>query len=408
MASLRKDGPLRRDAGWSGRVRFRLDMEKAVLVNNMERRGWVRAVDADEWNVFWASVGSTKALFSPDSGIRLSEFQLVNHFPNHYELTRKDLMVKNLKRYRKDMDKEGSYAGQLDFIPVTYFLPADYSLFVEEFRRSPHTTWIMKPTARARGIGIFLINRLAQLKKWSNSRWASMSGKDPYVISRYIEDPLLIGGRKFDLRLYALVTSYRPLKVFIYRKGFARFCFERYSSDFTDLDNLYIHLTNVAVQKHNEEYNEKHGGKWSLKNLLLYMQGIYGREETDAMMKSIDDIIVHSLKAVQNVMINDKHCFECYGYDIIIDSDLKPWLVEVNASPALTATTHVDRVLKTSMIHDLFKVVCPTGVPDPASKGAVDGVDTGGFDLLYDEAAAMMEERLLKTPVPRSKRSLWR
>ena len=43
----------------------------------------------------------------------------------------------------------------------------------------------------------------------------------------------------------------------------------------------------------------------------------------------MDKIIVHSLKAVQGVMINDRHCFECYGYDIIIDAQLKPWLVEV-------------------------------------------------------------------------------
>ena len=45
----------------------------------------------------------------------------------------------------------------------------------------------------------------------------------------------------------------------------------------------------------------------------------------------MDQLIVHSLKAVQNVMINDRHCFECYGYDILIDADLKPWLVEVVA-----------------------------------------------------------------------------
>ncbi|XP_048011515.1 polyglutamylase complex subunit TTLL1-like [Megalobrama amblycephala] len=78
-------------------------------------------------------------------------------------------------------------------------LPADYNLFVEEFRKSPSSTWITKPCWKAQGKGIFLINKLSQIKKWSrDSRTstfvAANSGKEAYVISLYIDNPLLIGG----------------------------------------------------------------------------------------------------------------------------------------------------------------------------------------------------------------------
>mgnify|MGYP000849026852 CR=1 FL=1 len=73
--------------------------------------------------------------------------------------------------------------------------------------------------------------------------------KETHIISRYIDDPLLIGGKKFDLRIYVLVTNYRPLKAWLYSHGFARFCNEKYTTDIAEMDNQFIHLTNVAIQK---------------------------------------------------------------------------------------------------------------------------------------------------------------
>ena len=67
------------------------------------------------------------------AGYRMNDFQIINHFSNHYELTRKDLMVKNMKRYRRDLEREGSPLAEknefgrylyLDFIPTTFILPA--------------------------------------------------------------------------------------------------------------------------------------------------------------------------------------------------------------------------------------------------------------------------------------------
>jgi len=97
---------------------------------------------------------------------------------------------------------------------------------------------------------------------------------------------------------------------------------------------------------------------------------VYGHDRANRLFEDMNALIIHSLKACQNVMINDKHCFECYGYDLLIDAQLKPWLLEVNASPSLTTTTTADRVLKTALISDLLDIVMPAGLPvDVAHKG---------------------------------------
>lgn len=71
-----------------------------------------------------------------------------------------------------------------------------------------------------------------------------------FLNGRYIDNPLLIGSKKFDLRLYVLITSFRPLKAYLFKLGFCRFCTVKYDTSVQELDNMYVHLTNVSVQKH--------------------------------------------------------------------------------------------------------------------------------------------------------------
>jgi len=90
------------------------------------------------------------------------------------------------------------------------------------------------------------------------------------------------------------------------------------------------------------------------------------------------------------VMSGDKHCFELYGFDMLLDSALKPWLLEVNASPSLSVTTRADRRLKGKLIRDMLAVVVPPDFPDTkTSRGSTSWnqqMQVGGFELLYDEA----------------------
>ena len=103
----------------------------------------------------------------------------------------------------------------------------------------------------------------------------------------------------------------------------------------------------------------------TIDNLRLYLEMSRGKVASDKLFNEINWLIVHSLKAVAPVMVSDRHCYECYGYDIIIDNNLKPWLIEVNASPSLSSTTVADRILKYRLINDVMNIVLPPdGVPD--------------------------------------------
>uniref|UniRef100_A0A673V4Z2 Tubulin tyrosine ligase like 1 n=1 Tax=Suricata suricatta TaxID=37032 RepID=A0A673V4Z2_SURSU len=350
----------------AGKVKWVTDIEKSVLINNFEKRGWVQVTESEDWNFYWMSVQTIRNVFSVETGYRLSDDQIVNHFPNHYELTRKDLMVKNIKRYRKELEKEGSPLAEkdengkylyLDFVPVTYMLPADYNLFVEEFRKSPASTWIMKPCGKAQGKGIFLINKLSQIKKWSRDSKTS-------------------SGRYVDTSTYNVTWSEPPRR---YKLGFCRFCTVKYTPSTSELDNMFVHLTNVAIQKHGVSASPHWPARYTVKVTRQRM----------AWLELYSELGKQRRLAGSPVMNNDKHCFECYGYDIIIDDKLKPWLIEVNASPSLTSSTANDRILKYNLINDTLNIAVPNGeIPDCKWNKSPPKEVLGNYEILYDEELA--------------------
>jgi tubulin polyglutamylase TTLL2 len=77
------------------------------------------------------------------------------------------------------------------------------------------------------------------------------------IVQRYIENPLLIGGYKFDLRLYVCIPSYHPLTVYLYQEGLVRFSTDKFSM--ADLSNPFCHLTNSSLNKWGPGYNENKG-----------------------------------------------------------------------------------------------------------------------------------------------------
>ncbi|CAD7960178.1 unnamed protein product [Amoebophrya sp. A25] len=357
-----------------------------------------------DWHIFWAD---KDWIHSELEKLHLEPHQKVNHFRNHYEITRKDLLSKNVKRHKRMLEREGRWeeAAKYNVLPVTFVLPQEYSMFVEEFRRVGGV-WIMKPVGRSQGTGIFMVTKLSQIQQWKPAESSAIGGgygrgagggrgnkdhgdamlhdeegPEAYIVQKYIEKPLLIGGRKFDLRIYALVTGYQPLTVWLSREGFARFSLTRYSADSVrDPAKLSSHLTNVAVQKNlfsKDNTYQRTGGKWEIPRMKQYLINKIGRERTKDLFLQFEDIIIYSLLAVQKVIIADRHCFEMYGFDIMIDADYRAILIEVNASPSLTANTKADYDMKFGTLDDLLTIL--------DFEKYLSGSETrvGGFDLIY-------------------------
>ncbi|KAL0489461.1 tubulin polyglutamylase [Acrasis kona] len=343
-------------------IRFRTGLHN-TLFDVLKDRGYKFTDSELDWDLHWADVGWVKETLDH---LHLEEYQRINHFRNHYELTRKDLLVKNLKRMKKILEKEEKYddAKRYNFSPTSYVLPQEYGLFTEEYKRTGGV-YIMKPIGKSQGKGIFLFNKLSQISEWKKEfRYRSTDQQAPetYIAQKYVENPYLVGGKKFDLRIYVLVTSYNPLTVYLYRTGFARFSQFRFSMDLKGIDNNFVHLTNVAIQKTTQEYHDNVvksgiGCKWDLRRLKLFMCSKHGVEAVDTCFTGIQELCLRSLLAVQRVIIQDKHCFEMYGYDILIDDELKPWLLEVNASPSLTADTPEDYQMKHALLDDVFTII---------------------------------------------------
>jgi len=371
------------------------------VVEACRRRGW-REVENDQndWDLFWCDMTQLKDVLDASKIIPLAEQQRLSHFKNEYELSRKSLLVKNLKKYKKNLIKKWGKeeADNTDFFPTSFELPNEYFMFVEEFKRSPGSVWIVKPSGGCQGRGIFIFQKLKDLVEWANREFTpcglstnnnnsvstnpltSMSDIPCHIVQRYIENPYLIAGRKFDLRIYIMVPSFSPLKIWLYREGFTRFSGYKYNP--TELNDIFAHLTNTSVQKTSADYNsESKSYKWSLRQVRLYLTARHGHAAVVKLLKTINRIIIESILSVSHLIIQEKHCFALYGYDILIDDKLKPWLLEINSAPALCATNEEDEILKNNLLNDILNIL------DLEGRFRFTGRESrvGGFDLIWND-----------------------
>ena len=183
-----------------------------------------------------------------------------------------------------------------------------------------------------------------------------------------MQNPLLIDGLKFDLRIYVMMSSVYPMKLWMFNEGLARFATEKYTQN--SFKNPFIHLTNYSINKKSKKFvkneNEQEdnvGNKWSLSAFFKFLdsQGV----DTQKLIGDINDAIIKAFISVESVVFkytkafvpHRTNCFELFGVDVLLDDNLKPWIMEVNLSPSLSTDAPLDLKIKTKLVADIFNIV---------------------------------------------------
>lgn len=321
------------------------------VVSNVGRElGWRLSQSwKEDWDMCWLDSGMT-----PERLIRMRPYQRINHYPGMHSLSQKNHLAVNLQ------DMQEALPSEYDFFPQTWLLPKSYGDLKRAMEEGKNA-FIVKPEAESQGRGIFLTKSIEKIPLGSRC-----------VVQRYIEHPFLLDGLKFDLRIYVLVTGSDPIHIYIHEEGLARFATLPYKRPKEgNLSATWMHLTNYAINKTNpgfvfntEAEKDDIGHKRSLKSVFsrLSSQG----HNSLSLWNSITSLITKTMLSVHPLLTHIYHscqpntpnlCFELLGFDILLDQNLKPWLLEVNHSPSFNTDSPLDEKVKKKVISDVFGVL---------------------------------------------------
>ncbi|OMJ67729.1 hypothetical protein SteCoe_35034 [Stentor coeruleus] len=288
-----------------------------------------------------------------------------NRLPNNNCICNKKEMFKNLKIY---YDKVG--IDIFDKVPLTFHIETgisdrNFQVFIDSFTEG--STWIIKPgEATNRGKGIKVSSSLNQIKELISRRHENRT----YIIQKYIQNPFLINKRKFDIRCYALITSFaNQLQGYFFKDGYLRTSCKEFNIKNTQ--DKFVHLTNDAVQKNHEDYGKyESGNKLSYYDFQKFLNSIGSNVDFfNDIFPQIVDIVKESIACAKN-LINEEgkmNSFEILGYDFMIDTNFKVWLIEINTNPCLElGCSYLSKVIP-DMLDNSFRIALDPMFPPPES-----------------------------------------
>lgn len=333
--------------------------QKLIFLERYCEYDIIRNVIRDNYNLeVTENVNSDFDLLWHDKAVDESEIrqlkphQKYNHYPSMFEIYDKVSMGKNLNVL------EQLFPEDYDIFPKTWCLPKDYDEFINYFDSHEGKTYIVKPSSTFGGTGIFLTQTKDNVDKDFDA-----------VIQEYIPNPYLLDNCKFDIRLYVLVKSIDPLRVYICKEGLIRVCTSEYEQPTDEnINNHFMHLANTNINKLNPNFKTE--GENGSKRLLgtLYKQLESEGVDTAKLQAQMNDIVVKTLISAQPKMkanyrsyfpeeVCGSQLFEIIAFDFMIDDNAKPYVLEVNYHPAWGTDTKTDMTAKYALSYGAYKLL---------------------------------------------------
>eukprot|EP01059_Diplonema_ambulator_P033672 TRINITY_DN7167_c0_g1_i1.p1 TRINITY_DN7167_c0_g1~~TRINITY_DN7167_c0_g1_i1.p1 ORF type:complete len:418 (+),score=93.11 TRINITY_DN7167_c0_g1_i1:34-1287(+) len=324
---------------------------KTAYVSGMNAK---KILTADGWREVRSPGPATLIWQRSNLGYRIDpSTQIMNSLPNVFAAADKAYLCKNVVEYEA--------ANGMATSPLPFTLPL---ITVEDMNAltrnasSMDGLWIVKKTSESMGRGIVIVEHMPT---WVRTREFSEIAVDikrgqRYVCQKYITNPLLLEGRKSEVRLYWVILSLDPLVAAVFGQGQVRLNSMQYvNGSFTD---PRIHLTNAHQQAGHPEFDEllKSGKlKWTLAKWKEYLAATHQKDDADRLVARMKWSLVRVINATSDKMKqrsgeaagDTTGLFEFLGADFIVTADMEVRLTEVQQGPGLSHTEAV----KTKIIH---------------------------------------------------------
>jgi len=270
-----------------------------------------------------------------------------------------------------------------------------------------HGFWILKDPALNCGRGVRTFSELLPLlHEAERADWQ-------VIVQKYMERPLLLKERKCDVRLWVLVTSWNPAVVWVWPEPYLRLASKPFTWESAQVADPFVHLTNRAVQKRPDDseasprkpgpLEEDEAHIWLLPAFLEWAEaeltdlggGARQRWEEHTWPLMLEAVRTCVWSCKEDVGAHPRGCFELFGFDFLLDTEMKPWLLEANSSPDLCEDAGPSlRRMTEAALSELLELVLALGEGQTLPQGGPACRDeqvpgSGSWHLILREEAAM-------------------